>query len=191
MCKHTEKWKELYCPDPVPTAEITLALSHVHLSFPLSTQQFNLPFGCISKLSWEHQVTSSLNPSVGISLTMLWFFSFWGKICLQWNAQILNALFCEFWQMQSRVTKPLLRYGTWVCFFLTLSHAASFWGLWGKFPWVSEAGIHVIFFPSYFWLLGNSEITFVACLQHVHRTWAMHFCVILLSLLPDFLVCYF
>lgn len=32
---------------------------------------------------------------------------------------------------------------------------------------------------------------FVAWLQHVHRTWVMRFCVILLSLLPDFLVCYF
>lgn len=52
MCKHTEKWKEFYCLDAVPTAEIVLALSHVHLSFPLSTQQFNLPFGCISKVSW-------------------------------------------------------------------------------------------------------------------------------------------
>lgn len=105
--------ESLYCPHSVPTTETILASSYVHPSFPLSTQQFILLFGCISKVSCECQFTSPLNPLVGISLTILWFFCFRGKICLQWNSQTLNALFCEFWQIQSRVTKPLLRYGTW------------------------------------------------------------------------------
>lgn len=161
--------ESVYCPHSVPTTETILASSHVHPSFPLSTRQFILLFGCISKVSCECQFTSPLNPSVGISLTILWFFCFRGKICLQWNSQILNALFGEFWQLQSRVTKPLLRYGTWICFFRTES-CCIFLRTLGEIPMGlrSRNPCHLLSL----WFLAAWKFwdTFVACFQHVYRT---------------------
>lgn len=146
----------------MPRLRLSL-LHHTHpLSSPLSTQQFNLPFWMHFKSKLRasgHFILKPFSRHI-INHVMVLFEKFAVKCT---NS---NALLCEFWQMQSRVTKPLLRYGTWICFFLTLSHAASFWDFVGNSHGPVEAGIHVIFFPSYFWLLWN--------LRYISRVWLQH-----------------